>query len=48
MVKSGWTVFKISICSTFGLNSPMEFGTFDFMNLGRPIKHETVDIARIP
>ena len=36
MAKTGWTVLKIGIHSAFGPNSPMEFGTLDFKNLGRP------------
>ena len=36
VVKTGWTVLKIGIHSAFGPNSPMEFGTLDFKNLGRP------------
>ena len=36
MVKTGWTVLKIGIHSAFGPNSPMEFGTLDFKNLGWP------------
>ena len=37
--KTGWTVLKFGISSTFGPNFPMKFGTWNFLNFGRPSVH---------
>ena len=38
MVSTSRTMLKIGIHSAFGPNSPMEFGTLDFKNLGSPTR----------
>ena len=42
VVKTGSTLLKIRIHSAFGTNFPMEFGTLDIKDLGRPTGHPLI------
>ena len=41
VVKTGWTMLKIGILSAFCPNFPMEFGSLDLKNLGKPSRQAT-------